>query len=237
LVLLHGGLATIDVSFGRLVRALASGRQVIAIEQQAHGRTADIDRELTCERMADDTAELLRQLGIERADFFGFSMGGTTSLQLAVRHPRLVRKQAVVSGSYNNDGHEPDAVAGMMKMMGSDGEGSIHDMLRPELERLGVGDSRWRRTVGRMKECIETGGALRARDLKMIEADTLFVGGTAGLVRREHVEEMGRIVPNARVKVFHGNDHDPAVVGRAAALMPAFLDASPGPRPQGARSS
>jgi pimeloyl-ACP methyl ester carboxylesterase len=111
--LLHGGLGTIDVNFGRLLRTLSYGRQVIAIEQQAHGRTADIDRTLTCERMADDTAELLRHIGIESADFFGFSMGATTSLQLAVRHPRLVRKQAIISGSCNNDGYVPDVQRGL----------------------------------------------------------------------------------------------------------------------------
>jgi pimeloyl-ACP methyl ester carboxylesterase len=231
LVLLHGGLSTIGVSFGHLVRTLACGRQVIAIEQQAHGRTADIDRALTCERMADDTAELLRQLGIERADFFGFSMGATTSLQLAVRHPRLVRKQAVVSGSCNNDGYEPHAVAGLMKNMESDADGSIYDMLRPELERLGVGGWCWRRTVGRMKEVIETGGGLSAQDLRSIEADTLFVAGIAGIVRRDHVEAMGRVVRRAQVKIFPGDDHDPSVVGRSAALLPAFLDASPRPTP------
>lgn len=237
LVLLHGGLATIDVSFGHLVPTLACGRQVIAIEQQAHGRTADIDRALTCERMADDTAELLRQLGIERADFFGFSMGGTTALQLAVRHPRLVRKQAVVSSSCNSDGYEPNAVAGMFRNMDSDADGSFYDMLRPELERLGVGESRWQKTVGRVKEAIEMGGGLSAQDLRSIEADTLFVAGIAGFVRRDHVEEMGRAVPRAQVKIFQGDDHDPSVVGRAAALLPAFLDASPRPTPRGARAS
>lgn len=71
LVLLHGSLTTIKTSFGRILPSLAKTRQVIAVEQQAHGRTADIDRPLSYEQMAEDTTELLRQLGIEKADFFG----------------------------------------------------------------------------------------------------------------------------------------------------------------------
>src|SRR5437667_3772175 len=108
LVLLHGGLTTIDLLFGGLVQTLAQYRQVIAFEQQAHGRTADIPRTLTYERMADDTAELLRTLGIDHADFFGFSMGAITTLQVAVRHPELVRKQVVVAAACNNDGYAPN---------------------------------------------------------------------------------------------------------------------------------
>jgi pimeloyl-ACP methyl ester carboxylesterase len=91
LVLLHGALMTIE-GFGKLLPPLAQTRQVIAIEQQAHGRTADIDRPFSYERMADDTAALLREIGIEGADFFGYSMGGAIALQVAVRDPELVRK-------------------------------------------------------------------------------------------------------------------------------------------------
>src|SRR5499433_2477624 len=76
LVLLHGALSNIDSDFGNLLPELAMQRQVIAVEQQGHGHTADIDRPLTYALMADDTAELLQQLKIGRADFLGYSMGG-----------------------------------------------------------------------------------------------------------------------------------------------------------------
>jgi pimeloyl-ACP methyl ester carboxylesterase len=92
LVLLHGALSTIDHAFGSVVRTLSYGRQVIAVEQQAHGRTADIDRTLSLEQMADDTANLLQQLGIEQADFFGFSMGGAVALQVAGPFPSACRR-------------------------------------------------------------------------------------------------------------------------------------------------
>src|ERR671925_2140838 len=82
LVLLHGAFSAIGTSFGALLPELAKTRQVIAFELQAHGRTADIDRPLSIEQMADDTAAALRYLGIERADIFGYSMGGAVALHV-----------------------------------------------------------------------------------------------------------------------------------------------------------
>src|SRR6266508_5078159 len=104
LVLLHGALSTIDVDFGRVLPSLAQTRQVIAIEQQAHGHTADIDRPLTDEQMAEDTAALLRQLKIENADFLGYSIGAGIALEFARRQPDLVRKLVVASPAYRRDG-------------------------------------------------------------------------------------------------------------------------------------
>src|ERR671931_2119709 len=75
LVLMHGALSATGSSFGALLPGLAENRRVISVEQQAHGHTADIDRPLSVPQMAEDTAALLGRLGIERADFFGYSMG------------------------------------------------------------------------------------------------------------------------------------------------------------------
>src|SRR4030088_1518413 len=94
LVLLHGAYMTIDL-MGPILPELANSRQVIAVEQQGHGHTADVDRPLTYEQMADDTAALVRSLEVEQADVFGYSMGGGVALQLAIRHPDLVRNLVV----------------------------------------------------------------------------------------------------------------------------------------------
>src|SRR5215208_2404237 len=72
LILLHGAFSAIGTSFGNVLPGLAESRRVIACEMQAHGHTADIDRPLSMEQMADDTGAALNQLGIEYADFFGF---------------------------------------------------------------------------------------------------------------------------------------------------------------------
>src|SRR5215204_6632701 len=101
LVLLHGAFSAIGTSFGNVLPELAETRRVIAFEMQAHGRTADIDRPLSLEQMADDTAAAIRQLGIDQADIFGYSMGAAVALHMVIRHPDIVRKQVIASSSFN----------------------------------------------------------------------------------------------------------------------------------------
>src|SRR5438034_439832 len=121
LVLLHGAFSNIQTDFGKMLPTLSKNRQVIAIEQQGHGHTPDIDRPLTYEQMADDVAELLRQLRITKADFFGYSMGGAIGTYVAVRHPELVRKLIFAGGaSYNVDGFYPELMEGEKKLAPAD---------------------------------------------------------------------------------------------------------------------
>jgi pimeloyl-ACP methyl ester carboxylesterase len=103
LVLLHGGLLTIELSFGAIIPALAERHRVVAIELQGHGRTADFDRPMTFEHLAHDVVGLLDQLGIEETDVFGFSLGGLTTYQLLVDHPGRIRRAVVASADHRND--------------------------------------------------------------------------------------------------------------------------------------
>lgn len=110
LVLLHGGVGGITM-FGPNLPALAAQRVVIAVELQGHGHTADIDRPLRFELMADDIAALLAQLKIPQADVMGYSMGGGVALQIAIRHPQLVRRLVVVSEPVKRTGFFPEVLA------------------------------------------------------------------------------------------------------------------------------
>jgi pimeloyl-ACP methyl ester carboxylesterase len=103
LILLHGAYMTADM-MEPILPGLAKIRQVIVPEQQGHGRTADIDRPITYEQMADDTAALARHIEIDHADVVGYSMGGGIALQLAIRHPALVRRLVVASATFSSDG-------------------------------------------------------------------------------------------------------------------------------------
>src|SRR5438045_3869656 len=103
LVLLHGGLLTIELSFGAVIPALAEHHRVIAVELQGHGRTADIDRPMAFEHLAADVVGLLDHLGIERTDAFGFSLGGLTTYELLVHHPGRLRRAVVASADHRND--------------------------------------------------------------------------------------------------------------------------------------
>ena len=97
LVLIHGGGSTINITFGTIIPMLAKHRRLIAVELQAHGRTGDRTKDLSFEQDADDVAALLKNLNIDKADFFGFSNGGTTTVQIAIRHPELVGKMVLGS--------------------------------------------------------------------------------------------------------------------------------------------
>ena len=127
LVVLPGAYGTIE-AMGGLVRELALSRRVIAVELQGHGHTADIDRPLSFELMADDIAALIRHLKLERADLFGYSLGGGVGLQTAIRHPEVVRKLALASTPYKKDGWYPEDLATMGAMSAEAFAGTpIHD--------------------------------------------------------------------------------------------------------------
>ena len=116
LLLLHGGLFNIDLQFGELLPSLAARRQVIAADFQGHGRTNDIDRPLNSADLTTDVVGLLEHLQVAQVDVFGFSIGGAVALELAIRHPQLVRKLIVSSVSFRPDGdrsENSDAVAAL----------------------------------------------------------------------------------------------------------------------------
>ncbi|SCL38060.1 alpha/beta hydrolase fold [Micromonospora rhizosphaerae] len=112
LVLLHGGYGAVEM-FAPILPALAERRQVIAVDLQGHGRTADVDRPLRFESMADDVAALIRHLGLAEADLLGYSLGGGVALRTAIQHPGLVRRLVLVSAPFRRQGWYPEVLAAM----------------------------------------------------------------------------------------------------------------------------
>src|SRR3989441_194025 len=239
LVLLHGALSAIGTSFGKLLPAFAGTRQVIAVEQQAHGRTADIDRPLTVEQMADDTAALLQHIGIENADIFGYSMGAGITLQIAIRHPDLVRKLVVAAVTYNSDGFHPGLLAGMETLKPEDLAGSPW---QEEYARTAPNPEDWPTLVAKVKQLDREFQDWPAEAIQSIKAPTLVIIGDSDIVRPEHAVEMFRLLgggvpgdiaglPNSQLAVLPGTTHV-TLVERAdllLAMITAFLDA---PMPQ-----
>ncbi len=239
LVLLHGAYMTIG-AMGPIVPGLAETRQVIAVELQAHGHTADIDRPITYEQMADDTAALLRHLGTGQADIFGFSMGGGVALQLSIRHPGLVRKLVVASASYTSDGMQPELhemIPGItLEMFAGSPIEAAYLEVAPN-----PGD--FPRLVEKLKRLDMTPFDWSAEDVRGIEAPTLIVVGDADAIRLEHAVETFRLVgggimgdlaglPKSQLVVLPGTAHfippGSGVLDRAGWLVPmirAFLDA------------
>src|SRR5690606_28264850 len=108
LVLIHGGGSTIHTSFGRIIPLLAKNRQIIAVELQGHGHTNDRETSLSFEQDADDVASLLKNLNVKKSDILGFSNGGNSALQLAIRHPQLCQKIIACSVLLKKNGTKPE---------------------------------------------------------------------------------------------------------------------------------
>lgn len=115
LILLHGGLGAGEM-FAEILPLLSDSRRVITVDLQAHGRTADIDRPLAFESMADDIAALAKLLGIENAEVMGYSLGAGVALHTTVRHAHLVRKLVLVSTAFKRGGWHPEILAGMAQV-------------------------------------------------------------------------------------------------------------------------
>ena len=224
LVLLHGGLMTIDLSFGAVLPELAASRQVIATELQGHGRTADIDRDLELGALAGDVAALLDHLGIERADVLGFSLGGGVALQLALDHPGRVNRLILASVSTAPDGmHEeitdPARHATSTRMPTAADFQQMQDAyarLAPDPGHFGAFAAKASQAVGSLK-------GWTATELGGITAPTLLVFGDHDFIRLEHAVEMHGLIPGAQLAVLPGATHM-AVMRRADLIVPLVRD-------------
>ena len=200
LVLLHGGGSTIQASFGRIIPQLARQRQIIGVELQAHGRTNDRQTDLSFEQDADDTAELMTNLDITKADFLGFSNGGTSALQIAIRHPKLVDKIIICSALAKRSG----APAGFWEFMN---QATIDQMPRQYKDAyLKVApDSKGLQTmhdkcVKRMVEFKD----ISDEQIKTIKSPTLIVTGDTDVMTPEHAVEIHRLIPGSRLAIIPG---------------------------------
>jgi pimeloyl-ACP methyl ester carboxylesterase len=217
LVLLHGGGDTIQTSFGHILPLLARDRQIVAFEQQGFGHTADIaDRPFSFAQSADDTAALLDHLHIAEADLLGFSNGGTIALQVAIRHPQIVRKLVMASGFFQREGSSypwfwngfPTAtLENMPKELRE-----AYLAVAPHPENL---QSFFDKSVQRMRSFPDIPGDT----IRGIAAQTLVVVGDADVMRPEHAVELFRLLPHAQLAVLPGTDHI-ALMKRTTWLAP-----------------
>ncbi len=223
LVLLHGGGSSIETSFADALPLLSKHRQVIAFDQQGHGRTADIpDRPFTFEQSADDTAALLRYLKVERADLLGFSNGGSIALQVAIRHPQLVRKLIVASAMYKRDGLAPEFWQAMQHARPE----NMSAALRESYQRIAPHPDQLRSFHDKSAHRMLDFKDWKADDIRGIAAPTLLLVGDHDVIRPEHTVEMFRLLPHGEMAVFPGTDHAaiPRRLAEQAAVLEAFLD-------------
>lgn len=227
LVLLHGNLSTLDVDFAALLPMLSERRRVIGIEQQAHGHTPDTDRPLTIAQMADDTAEALRQLGVERADVFGFSNGAAIALHLAVEHPSFVRKLVLGSPLYRKSGFHEGILEGAGQIQPEHLHGTpFHEGYL----RVAPRPKDFPRLVARGSEVDQSFPEWTEEEIRSIEAPALLLVGDSDVVRPEHAVEVFRLfgggvagdvvgLPDSRLAVLPGTTHV-GLMRRAAWIGP-----------------
>jgi len=234
LVLLHGGGSTIDSNFGRVLPFLARNRRVIALEEQGHGRTSDRDQPVTFERSADDVAGLLGHLQIPHADLLGFSNGGTVALQVAIRHPRLVRKLVFASSLTKREGAQPQLWEFIRHADISNMPQALKDAflaVNPDPEKLKTMHDKDAARMGSFSDVPDA-------SVRGVGAPTLVITGDRDVTRLEHAIELSRLFPDARLLVLpsgHGDylaeassaptDTDYAEI--TARLVERFLDMAP----------
>jgi pimeloyl-ACP methyl ester carboxylesterase len=196
LVLLHGGMAS-SAMFEHLMPALAASRRVIAMDLQAHGRTADIDRPLRYERMADDVAGVLRFLHIDKAAFMGYSLGAGVALQAAVRHPDIVQKLIVVSVPFSPRGWYPEIFAAIAHM----GPATAEAMKRSPLYRVYASvaprPEDWPVLHSKLPDLLSQEYDWSG-DIAAIKVPTLLVFADADAIRPTHMVEFYKLLGGGR---------------------------------------
>ncbi len=245
LVLLHGSLSATGTSFGKLLPGLAVNRQVISFEQQAHGHTADIDRQLTIEQMAQDTVDLMRQINLRKADFLGYSMGSGIALQLAIRHPQVVRKVVLAGGvAYSRAGFHPGLMEGMDSLTPEMMKGTP---FYEEYQQIAPRPEDFPRLVAKVKQLENNLRDWSPDEVRSIQAPVMIVVGDADIVRPEHVVEMLRLLgggvigdnvglPRCRLAVLPGTTHI-TLVNRADLLVPMINEFLEAPFNEGSRAA
>jgi pimeloyl-ACP methyl ester carboxylesterase len=224
--------------FDPILPELSKTHRVIAIDLQGHGHTADIDRPLTMEAMADDVAALLNYLEIAKADVMGYSMGGGVALRLTVRHPGVVNRVVLVSTAFSRDGWYPEVQAAMSQTGPAAAEPMKRTPIYQMYARTAPRPEDWPVLLTKMGELVRKEYDW-SKDISALKAPTLLVFGDADAVRPAHAVEFfellgggkkdggwdGSGVSSAKLAILPGLTHynifsSPALV---SAVMP-FLD-------------
>jgi pimeloyl-ACP methyl ester carboxylesterase len=201
LVLIHGGGSTIQTTFGKILPVLAETHKVIAVELQAHGHTSDRNAVESFEQDADDVAALLNYLKINKADLFGFSNGGNTAMQTAIRHPELVNKLVLVSSFYKREG----MIKGFFEGMQNANLDNMPAHLKEAYLNINNDSTGLQRMFEKDKARMLQFKDWRDEDLFSIKASALIIIGDQDVVTPEHAVVMAHKIPDCRLMILPGN--------------------------------
>lgn len=243
LILLHGGVGSTGM-FSAIMPTLASSRQVIAVDLQAHGRTADIDRPLSCEAMADDIAVLMKTLNIPKADVMGYSLGGGVALRVAIQHPEMVRKLVLVSTPFKRNGWYPEIQAAMSNFDPAKVEQMKQSPMYQAYAKIAPRPEDWGLLFKKLGELLSKDYDW-SKEVTEINSPTLLVVGDADAVRTAHAVEFfellgggkkdagwdGSGMSNARLAILPATTHytifaSPKMASAAAEFLAAPMPAA-----------
>lgn len=239
LIVLHGAYMNIQ-TMGEIIPRLAKTHRVYALEFQGHGRTNDIDRPITYQNLADDVARFMDAVGIEKADVFGYSMGGTAGLQLAIRHPERVDQLVAASVAYDIQGMQPDYIEFLPQLAPEMFVGTPFE----EEWRVLAPDPEGYRAVVEKLIALEFEPMAWADEVAAIETPVLIIAGDADTATLEHtvalfrllgggvMGDMGKPLPASRLAVLPATSHT-AVIGQADLLHSVIEPFLQGQTPRG----
>lgn len=200
LVLIHGGGSTIETSFGNLLPLISKHNKIIAVELQAHGRTSDREALESFEQDADDVVALLKHLKVKRANILGFSNGGTTTLQIAMKYPEVVNKIIVISANYKREGMLPGFFEGMQNAIFDDMPKPLKTAflkVTPDKKKL---QNMFEKDKNRMLNFKDYADDL----IHSITAKTLLIVAQHDVVTLEHTMQMAKLISNAQLIILPG---------------------------------
>ncbi|MFA5835145.1 MAG: alpha/beta hydrolase [Bacteroidota bacterium] len=204
LILIHGGGSTITTTFGTILPMLAKHRIIVAVELQGHGHTSDRNSPESFEQDADDVATLLQTLAITQADFLGFSNGGNTAIQIAVRHSEIVHKLILASTFYKREGLIPGFFDGMKQASLAVMPQLLKDaflQINPDTNKLLAMFNKDKERMLRFKDW-------REETMSSIKAPTFIINGDRDVILADHALAMSKLISNSRLMILpaqHGS--------------------------------
>jgi pimeloyl-ACP methyl ester carboxylesterase len=228
LVVLHGGVMNAETCFGAMVPRLAEAHQVIAVDLQGHGHTADTDRPVTLANFAADVVGLLDHLGIDRADLFGFSLGSLVSIEMAVTYPARVGRLVLASGHIRADGYHPEIQAPEQTSPPLPTEADFEAM-RVAYEAVAPDPEQFFPFLEKMEPVVSEFEGWSDAAIGGIGGPTLLIVGDRDFVRLEHAALMLELFPDAQLAVLPATTHVQVIQKSDAllALVEPFLDGRP----------